>query len=234
MQTQFKLGHIKVDVAFKDIKNVHLSVYPPNGAVRISAPNRMKVDTVRVFAISKLDWIKRQQKKLRSQDREAPRDYITKESHYLFGERYILQVNETSKKQSIELKHRKIVLNIKPNTSKEKKELIFEGWYKEQLAIKIQPMLLKWEKKLKCKAKLLRIRKMKTKWGNCDYKNKAITLNLELAKKPLDCIEYIIVHEMAHLIEPNHSDRFIAIMNNNLPQWRFFREKLNMLPIRYN
>lgn len=233
MATQINLGNLTVDVVFKDIKNIHLSVYPPNGKVRISAPTRMNLDTVRVFAISKLGWIKQQQDKLRSQDRETPREYLDRESHYVWGKRYLLKVAEGSAAPGIELKHNAMVLRVRPGTDEEKKQAMVESWYREQLKVAAADFIARWEPLIGVKAEAFFVQRMKTKWGSCNPINRSLRLNTELAKKPPECLEYIVVHEMVHLLEPTHNARFVALMERFMPSWRVFRERLNQLPVRH-
>ena len=230
---KINLGDISVKVVKRDIKNIHLSVYPPTGAVRISAPLRMKSDTIRVFAISKLGWIKKQQEKLKKQDREAPRDYLDRESHYLWGERYLLKIVEEDAPPWVELKHKKILLYIRPEANQEKKEAMLDEWYREKLKEAIPPLIAKWEKLIKVKVNRFYVRRMKTKWGSCNSSAKSIRINTELVKKLPDCLEYIVVHEMAHLRERTHNKRFIALMNSLMPKWEFYREMLNQSPLRH-
>lgn len=211
MSTQINLGGIVLEVTKKDIKNIHLSVYPPAGKVRISAPLRMKTDTIRVYAISKLDWIKRQQKKLRAQARETPREYIDRESHYLWGKRYLLKVLEHDAAASMEIKHSKLIIRVRPGTSAEKKREIIEEWYRDQLKTDVPKIIAKWQPLMGVDVKRFFVQRMKTKWGSCNHRIGNIRLNTELAKKPRECLEYIVVHEMAHLIEPTHNDRFIVL-----------------------
>ena len=230
---QLQLGKINVDVLQKDIKNIHLSVYPPTGRVRISAPTRMDLDTIRVFAISKLSWIKKQQTKLRTQEREAPREYLNRESHYFNGKRYLLKVIEQSAVPRVELKHSIIELHVRPQTNKEKMKSILDEWYRSQLKAALPALIAKWEKKMNVKVNEFGIKKMKTKWGTCIREAKRIWLNLELAKKPKECLEYIVVHEMVHLLERKHNDRFISLMNELMPKWKFYKEELNRRPLRH-
>lgn len=233
MIAQVQLGNIAVDVVLKDIKNVHLSVYPPNGRVRIAAPARMSLDTIRVFAVSKLGWIKRQQKKLREQERETPREYLNRESHYLWGRRYLLTVREDNEAPSIELKHSRIILRVRPGTSEERKQALFEEWYREQLKKAVLPLIARWQPLIGVRVNRFFVQRMKTKWGSCNPTARHIRLNTELAKKPLECLECIVVHEMAHLIEPTHTQRFIALMDRFMPKWQFYRAMLNRLPVRH-
>lgn len=230
---KLNLGDITVDVTLKDIKNIHLSVYPPTGRVRISAPSRMDLDTIRVFAISKLSWIKKQQTKLKAQEREAPREFLNKESHYFNGKRYLLKVIENEAAPKVILKHSIIELFIRPGTNREKKKVILDEWYRQKLKEIIPTLIEKWVKKMDVPVNEFGVKKMKTKWGTCNRNAKRIWLNLELAKKPAQCLEYIVVHEMVHLLERNHKDRFISIMNKLMPKWRFYRDELNRLPVRH-
>jgi predicted metal-dependent hydrolase len=233
MPTQLKLGDIDVDVVLKDIKNVHLGVYPPSGRVRISAPLRMKLDTIRVFAISKLGWIKQQQRKLREQERETPREYLDRESHHVWGRRYLLKVIECDEAPSVELKHSRIFLRLRPGSSDSKKHAVVEEWYREQLKKAVPALIAKWEPFIGVKMERFFVQKMKTKWGSCNPRARNIRLNTDLAKKPRECLEYIVLHEMVHLLEPTHNARFIALMDRFMPQWRFHREQLNRLPVRH-
>lgn len=228
-----QLGNIAVDVVLKDIKNVHLSVYPPSGRVRISAPSRMSLDTIRVFAISKLDWIKQQQNKLREQERETPREYLDRESHYVWGKRYLLKVAESNSAPEVDLKRNILFLRIRPGSSEEKKQAVLEEWYREQLKAAAPPLIAKWESLLGIKVKRFFVQKMKTKWGSCSHGAESIRLNTELAKKPAECLEYIVVHEMIHLLEPTHNSRFVALMDRFMPKWQFQSQQLNRLPVRH-
>jgi hypothetical protein len=227
------LGEITAEVVQKDIKNIHLSVYPPNGRVMIAAPLRMDVETIRIFAISKLGWIKRQQTKLRNQEREAPREYISRESHYYLGVRYLLKVVERDSKQSVAIKHDNLILQVKPDTNAEQRQILLQEWYRAQLKALVPHYIAKWEKIMGVQVSEFGIKKMKTKWGTCNTAAKRIWINLELAKKPLECLEYIVVHEMVHLLERSHNARFIAYMNQFLPQWRNLKEELNRLPVSH-
>lgn len=233
MVTRINLGDIAVDVVQKGIKNIHLSVHPPTGKVRIAAPLRMDVGTIRVFAISKLGWIKKQQEKLRRQEREAPREYLDRESHYYRGKRYLLKVVENEAAPRVELKHATMVLHVRPGAGNEKKQSVIDEWYRRQLKDEIQPLISKWQRYLGVRAERLSVRKMKTMWGSCVPKSRSILINLELAKKPPACLEYIVVHELVHLLEPTHNSRFVALMDQYMPQWRFHREELNRLPVRH-
>jgi len=228
-----KLNDLNIEITQKNIKNVHLSVYPPDGRVRVSAPTSMTLDTIRVFVISKLGWIRKQQTKLRSQDREAPREYIERESHYVWGKRYLLKIEEKESPPKIELKHNKLVLLVRPGTSQERRQAVIDAWYRGNLKQVLPELISKWEARLDVKVKQFYIQRMKTKWGSCSYHSGSIRFNTELAKKPLACLEYIVVHEMIHLLEPTHNNRFVGLMDQFMPKWQFYRDELNRLPVRH-
>jgi hypothetical protein len=231
MKAQLSLGEISVDVVFKDIKNVHLSVHPPTGRVRISAPERMKLDTIRVFAISKLGWIKRQQVTLRGQERETPREYLDRESHYLWGKRYLLQVLEVDSVPLVQVDHRNMILRVRPGTSDDMKQDIVAQFYRKQIRAAVPTLISRWASIMGVTVDRFYVQQMKTKWGSCNPRARAIRLNTELAKKPKHCLEYIIIHEMAHLLVRHHDDRFTALMDKFIPQWRHYREELNRWPL---
>ena len=233
MGTTLKLGSITIDVSKKDIKNIHLGVYPPDGGVRISAPLHMSSESIRLFAISKLGWIKLQQHKLVDQDRETPREYLERESHYLWGKRYLLHIVERDAPPQVELRHKKIVLYVRPSSALERRGEILEEWYRNQLRQAVQPLLAKWEKTMGLKIEKVFVRRMRTKWGSCSRTSPSIRLNTDLAKKPIACLEYIIVHELAHLIEPTHNVRFTLLLDQMMPSWRTHKKILNELPVRY-
>lgn len=233
MVTRLKLGDITADVVLKDIKNVHLSIYPPTGRVRISAPMRMSLDTIRIFAISKLDWIKKQQQKLRQQERETPREYLNRESHYVWGKRYLLTVVEEDAAPGVELRHRKMLLRVRPGADGEKKHAIMEAWYREQIKKAVPPMISLWEPIIGVRVARFFVQRMKTKWGGCSPGTRSIRLNTDLARKPIECLEYIVIHEMVHLLEPTHSARFVRLMDRFLPKWQFLRQQLNHLPLSH-
>ena len=233
MASQIKLGNIAVDVILKDIKNVHLSVYPPTGRVRISAPKRMSVDTIRVFAISKLGWIKKQQAKLQTQERETPRDFLDRESHYVWGKRYLLNMVEGDHAPSVTLKGNKMILKIRPQTGGDKRQGIIENWYREQLKAEAKTLIAKWGPRIDVTVDRFYVRRMKTKWGSCNPKKRSIRLNTDLARKPHECLEYLVVHEMAHILEPTHNARFVGLMDRFMPNWQHRRDQLNQLPVRH-
>jgi predicted metal-dependent hydrolase len=229
---QLKFGDITIEVEQKNIKNIHLSVHPPLGRVRIAAPSRMDFDTIRVYALSKLNWIKKEQLKFKNQDREEQREFLNRESHYYKGKRYLLKIIETDSPPKVELMHSTLVLYVRPETSVENRQAILEKWYRAQLKKDLPALIEKWEKKLNVRVDEFGIKKMKTRWGTCNIEARRIWLNLELAKKPPECLEYIVVHEMIHLLERKHNDRFIGFLNKHLPKWRFYKEELNSLPLK--
>jgi predicted metal-dependent hydrolase len=233
MVTQIACGDITVEVVRKDIKNVHLSVYPPGGRVRIAAPSRMNLDTIRVFAISRLAWIKQQQKKFQAQERETRREYVDRESHYVWGQRYLLSVIEGNEAPSVALQHSRMLLRVRPGTDAQKKQAIVDAWYRQQLKNAVPPLLARWEPLLGVQVERFFVQRMKTRWGSCNHAARTIRLNTELAKKPRECLEYLVVHEMTHLLEPTHNARFVALMEQCMPQWQFYREQLNRSPVRH-
>lgn len=233
MQAEIQLGDIAVRVVRKEIKNVHLSVHPPTGRVSIAAPSRMTLDTIRVFAISKLGWIRQQQRKFLEQERESPREYLNRESHYVWGRRYLLKIVERDQSPSVELSHHRLVLHVRPGYDEARKQAILEPWYRAQVKAAVPAIIAKWEPLMGVKVRRIFIQRMKTKWGSCNSHAATIRLNTDLAKKTPACLEYIVVHEMVHLLEPTHNTRFIALMNQFLPKWQSRREALNRLPVRH-
>jgi predicted metal-dependent hydrolase len=231
---QLILGDITIDVVLKDIKNIHLSVYPPSGRVRISAPIRMNIDTIRIYAISKLGWIKKQQQKFLTQIREAPREYLNKEGHYFLGKRYLMKVIEYNAPPVVKIKHNAIEFYVRPGTDIQKRQTIMDEWYREKLKELVPQIVEKWEKLMNVTINEFAVKKMKTKWGTCNREAKRIWLNLELAKKPFHCIEYIIVHEMVHLRVRTHNDEFYELLNFHYPHWKSHKQDLNRLPISHS
>jgi predicted metal-dependent hydrolase len=231
MVNQLRLGDISVDVVLKDIKNVHLSVYPPTGRVRISAPHRMKLGIIRLFAISKLSWIKQQQTKLREQERETPREYLDRESHYVWGKRYLLKLIEEPSASRIELKQNKLILRVNQGANHDRKKDVVAQWYREQIKAAVPSLIAKWEPTVGVNVQRVFVQKMKTKWGSCNPASRSVRLNTDLAKKPRECLEYIVVHEMVHMLEPTHNAHFVALMDQLIPHWRVCRDELNRLPV---
>lgn len=233
MTQTIQLGDIAVDVVLKKVKNVHLSVYPPTGAVRISAPEHMSLETVRVFAISKLDWIKREQRKLREQARETPREYLDRESHFVWGERRLLKVEEVDAPPCVRLLPKHLLLRVRPDTDEDKRQALVARWYRDQVRAALPPLLPKWEAKIGVTVAQVFVQKMKTKWGSCNPDTSNIRLNSELAKKPPECLEYILVHELTHLLEPTHNERFKQLLSKFMPHWRDWRDELNRAPLAH-
>jgi len=193
----------------------------------------MRLDTIRVFAIAKLGWIKQQQKKLQKQERDTPREYLDRESHYVWGKRYLLRVIEGDAAPSVALQHNRMLLRVRPGTDAKKKRAIVEEWYRQQLKKAVPPLIARWEPLMGVKVERFFVQRMKTKWGSCNHRARSIRLNTELAKKPWECLEYIVVHEMTHILEPTHNARFVALMDQFMPQWQFYRDQLNRLLVSH-
>lgn len=230
---QINLGEFDADVVFKDIKNVHLSVHPPEGRVRVSAPNRMDLDTIRVFVISRLPWIKKQRQKFHEQERESPREYLDRESHYVWGTRYLLSCIEEDAPPRVEVTGARLRLFIRPDRDEQERQQVLSAWYRVQVREAAIPLIEKWEDVLDIPVAKLFVRSMKTRWGSCNSENRTIRLNTELAKKPAECLAYIVLHEMIHLIEPTHNTRFQSLMQQHMPNWQLRRDALNRIPVRH-
>jgi predicted metal-dependent hydrolase len=230
---QIDLGEVSVDVLFKDIKNVHLSVHPPTGRVSISAPERMNIDAIRVFAISKIDWIKQQRVRFQEQNRETPREYLERESHYLWGKRFLLQIADTSAGRGVEMNHRKMLLRVPRGATQDMKRALVAQFYREQIKAATPAIIAKWAPILDVSVNRFYVRQMKTKWGSSNPSSRAIRLNTELAKKPKHYLEYIVLHEMVHFIERHHGNRFVGLMDSFMPEWRIYRDELNRHPLAH-
>ncbi len=226
-----RLGDVELDVVQKDIKYVHLSVYPPSGRVCVSAPQHMKLDTIRVFAISKMGWIRQERRKLRAQERETPREYLDRESHDVWGQRYLLEVVEREAAPRVALEPRALVLQVRPGADETKKAAVLAHWYRAQIRHALPALTAVWEPRLGVSVDRFFVQHMKTKWGGHAPGTRTIRLNTELAKKPRECLEYILVHEMVHLLEPSHNDRFQRLMDRFMPMWRERRVELNRAPL---
>jgi len=225
---------IAVEVVRKDIKNLHVGVYPPSGRVRVAAPLRLDDEAVRLAVISRLGWIRRQQAEFERQERQSRREFVTGESHYFKGRRYRLNVTEHDGRPTLRLlNNRMMELRARPGDNRDTREAVLYQWYRSQLRSQLPPLLAKWEPKVGVTVDDLRIKKMKTRWGSCNIEAKRVWLNLELAKKPVSCLEYIVVHEMVHLRERAHNERFQALMDRLLPQWRLHRDELNRAPLAH-
>ena len=231
MTATIQIGELSIRVTRKAIKNVHLSVHPPHGRVTLTAPTMTRLDVARAYAITRLGWIRQQQEKLRSQARETPRRFIERESHHLWGRRHLLTVVRRDGKPRVALDHKRITLTVRPGSDAAKRAEVIHEWHKSLLHAVVPTLIQKWEPKLKVKVTGYFLQRMKTKWGSCNHRAGHIRLNTELVKKPKDLLEYVIVHEMAHLLEPTHSTRFIAILNQHYPTWREARAELNDLAL---
>ncbi len=231
MSEMIELGEISIAVTRKDIKNVHLSVHPPDGRVTLVAPTGTRLEVARAYAISKLRWIRAQQEKLETQARETPREFIERESHYLWGRRYLLTVVERDAKPSVSLDHKRITLGLRPGSDHAKRASVIHEWHKSLLHEFIPPLIAKWEPRLGVAVNAYFLQRMKTKWGSCNHQAGHIRLNTELVKKPKDLVEYVVVHEMVHLLEPTHSEQFLKLLSEHFPTWREARAELNALPL---
>ncbi|MBL7728147.1 MAG: M48 family metallopeptidase [Dinghuibacter sp.] len=231
---QIAFGDIQVEVVKKNIKNLHLAVYPPQGRVRLAAPEGVNDETLRLFTLSKLPWIRRQQRLFRNQERQPERQYIARETHYFMGRRYLLRVVETDGTARVAIKHHKYIeLYIKPGSTLAQRHRLLTEWYRAELKKRAQTLFEKWTVRMGVTVAHWGVQQMKTKWGTCNPETQRILLNLELAKKPPACIEYIVVHELVHLLERRHNDRFMAYMQQYLPRWKQLREELNRLPVSH-
>jgi predicted metal-dependent hydrolase len=231
MPETIRIGDLRIDVTRKAIRHVHLSVHPPAGRVTLVAPTETRLEVARAYAISRLSWIRSQQEKLRGQARETPRQFVSRESHYVWGRRYLLTVREADAKPTLELSVRRLRLTVRPGSSAAKRAEVIHTWHKALLHEAIPPLITKWERKLRVEVSGYYLQRMKTKWGSCNHRAGNIRLNTELVKKPRDLLEYVVVHEMVHLIAPTHSERFIALLTKHYPSWREARTELNALPL---
>lgn len=231
MTETIRLGDIQIAVTRKAVKNVHLSVHPPAGHVTLVAPTGTRLEVVRAYVISKLGWIHGQQAKLLAQARETPRQFIERESHYLWGRRYLLSVVEKDAKPAVKQDHRRITLTVRPGSPLAKREEVMQEWHRTLLHEAVPALIRKWEAKLGVTVTRYYLQRMKTKWGACNHRAGNIRLNTELVKKPKDLLEYVVVHEMLHLVEPTHSERFVALLERHYPTWREARAELNELPL---
>lgn len=222
-----QVNGVDIDVVKKNIKNIHLAVYPPDARIRISAPLSYNDETIRLFAVSKWSWIKSNIEVIKSQTRIPPREFISGESHYLFGKRYMLKVINGTK-SSIDIEGvNKIVMTVRENATKDSKKKLMESWYRKQLFAKLNLLVPEWEEKTGLNINSWQIKKMKTRWGSCNTNKKSIYFNLELAKKQIQEIEYVILHELSHLIEKTHNQRFVSHIEAYMPNWQLYRKELN-------
>ncbi len=231
---QIDVNGLPVDVVRKDIKNLHLAVYPPAGRVRVAAPLLVDDEAVRLAVISRLAWIKRQQAKFDAQERQSARQYVSGESHYFQGNRYRLNLIEQAGKQQVFLRNKKFIdLYMHPASSTAQRGRVMAAWYRAYLKASLPLLIAKWESVLGVTVQDWGVKQMKTKWGACNIEAARIWLNLELAKKSPHCLEYILVHEMVHLLERHHNDRFRSLMNRFLPGWELIRDELNREPLAH-
>jgi len=228
-----QVSGISVDVIYKDIKNLHIGVYPPFGRVRVAAPERLTEEAIRLAIVQRLSWIKKQQDRLRNAERQSAREMVSGESHYVWGSRLRLEIVEKPGRAKIEISGSKLRLCVPPGADTERRRRVLDGWYRKQLKAAIPDLIKKWEPVIGQEVTAWTVRRMKTKWGSCNPKSGRISLNLELAKKHPGCLEYILVHEMAHLHERKHGDRFTALMDNYLPNWRALRDQLSQEPLAH-
>ncbi len=232
--TNMKIGELELQLNRKSIKNLHINVLPPDGKVRVSAPERMTKNAIRAAIVSKLPWIKKQQRDFEEQPRQSERQMVSGESHFLWGKRYRLVVKEQVGRSEIEPKgNHRMYLSVPPGTTKEKRTQVLTEFYRVEIKDQVRSLMPAWEKKIGVKSRDWGIKKMKTKWGRCNIAEKRIWLNLELAKKPIECMEYILVHELVHLLERHHNERFKNYMDKFMPNWRERRDLLNSLPLAH-
>ncbi len=223
-----------MEIVRKEIKNLHLAVYPPNGRVRVAVPLRIDDEAVRLVVISRLGWIRRQQDRLSQQDRQSEREMITGESHYYLGRRYRLDVIEHNDPPTVALPNNTTMeLRVRPGSTRDKREAVLHQWYRRQLREQLPQLIAKWEPIVGVTVAQWGIKKMKTRWGTCNVDARRVWLNLELAKKPPSCLEYVLVHEMVHFLERHHYERFRDLMDRLMPQWRLHREELNRSPLAH-
>lgn len=228
----FTVSGITVEMVRKDIKNLHLGVYPPQGRVRVAVPLVISDEAVRLAVIDKLGWIRRQQAKFAAQPRQSQREMVNGESHYFLGQRYRLRVHEHDAQPRVAVRGiSSLDLYIRPGADARQREAVLLRWYRDQLKALIPPLLDKWQSTLGVEVADWGVKKMKTKWGSCNPASRRVWFNLELAKKPVSCLEYIVVHELAHLLERHHNARFTALLDTHLPHWRHCQERLSALPL---
>lgn len=228
MTNNILVSGIEIEVQKKNIKNMHLSVLPPDGRVRISAPLRIKDETIRLFAINKIGWIRKQITKFENQPRQTEREYINGESHYVWGKRYRLEINYYNHgRNNVEIRGNRLILTVREVSSKEQRERLMTEWYRKLVKERAQELTGKWEKIIGVKAQSVQVRNMLTRWGSCNVRKGRIWVNLQLAKKPVECLEYVVVHELVHLLEKGHNSIFVGYMDEYLPDWRIRKNILN-------
>jgi predicted metal-dependent hydrolase len=231
MTETIQLGDIVIAMTRKNVKHVHLSVHPPLGRVSLVAPTATRLEVACAYAISKLGWIRAQQTRLQAQARETPRAFVERESHTLWGRRYLLSVVEADAKPAVCLSHRRITLSVRPGSTPAQREAVMQAWHRTLLHAALPALISRWEARLGVNVSGCFVQRMKTKWGSCNPRLGHIRLNTELVKKPRDLLEYVVLHEMLHLIEPTHSERFVALLDQHYAYWREARAELNELPL---
>ena len=233
-QRHITVRGISVEIVRKDIKHLHLGVYPPSGRVRVASPSRLDDDAVRLAVISRLGWIRRQQAEFAQQDRQSQREFVTGESHYFWGRRYRIDMIEYNGPPAVRLPNNTTMeLRVRPGSDREVREAVLHRWYRHQLRAELPALVAKWQPRVGVIVNDVRIKKMKTRWGSCNAVAGRIWLNLELVKKPPSCLAYILVHEMVHFLERHHNERFRALMDALMPQWRLYKDELNRAPLAH-
>lgn len=231
---QMTIGGLRVDVIRKPIKNLHLGVYPPHGRVRVAAPFAVSDEAVRLAVVTRMGWIKRQRAKFDAQPRQSERSYISGESHYFLGQRYRLNLIDHARVGRVHIRNsRSLELHVHAGSDQAVRERVFLGWYRQELRTRAAPLVEKWAAEMAIPMPTWGIKRMKTKWGTCNIDARRVWLNLELIKKPPQCLEYIVVHELTHFFERNHSERFVELMDAAMPNWRTIRDELNVQPLAH-
>lgn len=226
--TVVKVSDISAEVEWKAIKNVHLTVYPPDARIHVSAPQSMTEDAVRLFLLSKLPWIKQRIAEVVNQNRQTPREYVSGENHYFKGQRYRLKVIYTNEPTKVELLGNEyIALYTRNGSAAERRAEILREWYRSQLKAMLPALIAKWENILEVRVNKWEVKQMKTLWGSCNHRTHNIIFNLELIKKPLHCIEYIVVHELLHIKVRLHNEEFTHLISRYYPNWRLIKDELN-------
>jgi predicted metal-dependent hydrolase len=225
---KLRVSNLTIEAVKKDIRNMHLGVYPPRGRVRVAAPLQIKDEAIRLFVASKVPWIKKQQSAFQHQERETRRQYVPGESHYSLGKRYRLNVIRTDERPRVMIQRTAYIdMYVTPGMTVRQRGTVLDTFYRRELRKRTGTMLERWQQKLGVQVNEVRIRRMKTKWGSCDPNNRRVWLNLELAKKPLNCIDYVLVHELIHIVEKRHSKRFLSLLKTAMPNFEQYKEELN-------
>ncbi len=232
--SQLEVGGIEVEIIRKDIKNLHLSVRPPDGRVRVSAPRNVDDEALRLALVSRLNWINKKQRMFQEAERQPEREMVSGESHYFLGRRYRLRVLEHDGPSRISRNgNTELTMQVRPGTGRDKREQVLNEWYRRHMKALVSDLIAQWQPVIGVRVADWGIKKMKTRWGSCNIRDYRVWLNLELAKKPPHCLEYVLVHEMVHLLERNHNERFKALMDQFMPQWRLYRDELNQVPLAH-